>query len=275
MALVLLIGAGLLAGSFVRLISVPIGFDSHGVLTGRITLPAKTYLKDQQRREFYSQLLGRLQALPGVTVASGSAVLPFGGRVMTTVVQQVEGRPKLEMASGGPWTADVDYIAPGYFEAFQIPLKAGRYLERQDGPNAPQVIVVNETFARTYFPDENAIGRRVRSGSDDDYKTIVGIVADTPQTGIAAKVESEMYLSTEQAPYGMMELAIRTAVDPRALIPAVRQAVADVDRGVPLYEVGTMDETIAEQVASQRFNLSLLGAFAGWRCCLRRWGFMA
>jgi putative ABC transport system permease protein len=263
MALVLLIGAGLLARSFVRLISAPIGFDSHGVLTGRITLPASKYLKDEQQREFYSELFERLQGLPGVTIASGGSVLPFGGRVMATVVQQVEGRPKVEMGPGGPQIADVDYVAQGYFEALQIPLKAGRFLERQDGPNAPQVMVVNETFARTFLPNENAVGHRVRSGGGDDYTTIVGVVADTPQRGVAAKVESETYRSIEQAPFGMMELAVRTADDPGALVPAVRQAVAQVDRDVPLYKVETLDETIAGQVASQRFNLSLLGAFAG------------
>jgi putative ABC transport system permease protein len=260
MALVLFIGAGLLARSFVRLISIPQGFDSHGVLTGRISLPASTYLKEDQKRAFYSQLTERLKALPGVTDAGAGAALPLGGMVFTAAVQ-VEGRPPIERTPGGQWSAAVDMVNPESFTALRIPLKSGRFLDHTDVANAPETVVINETFAREFFPNESPLGHRVQAGGAA-MRTIAGVVGDTRQTGIAAETLPEMYISTEQSPYPDMALAIRTGTDPMSLAPAVRAAVASLDKNVPVYAIEKLDDTLASEVAPQRFNMAMLVGFA-------------
>jgi putative ABC transport system permease protein len=260
MALVLFIGAGLLARSFVRLISVPQGFDSRGVLTGQISLPASTYLKDEQQRAFYSQLTERLRALPGVTSAGAGATLPLGGFVFTAAVQ-VEGRPPIERTPGTQWSAAVDMVTPESFTALRIPLKAGRFLDHSDAANAPATGVVNETFVRRFFPNESPLGHRVQM-ADAAWRAIVGVVGDTRQMGIAAETLPEIYISTEQSPNSNMSLAIRTDADPMTLAPAVRAIVASLDKNVPVYGVEKLDDSLASEVASQRFNMALLVGFA-------------
>jgi putative ABC transport system permease protein len=262
MALILFIGAGLLARSFVRLISVPQGFDSHGVLTGQISLPASSYLKEEQKRAFYSQLTERLRALPGVTAAGAAATLPLGGFVVIGAVQ-VEGRPPVDKSPSATWSAGaaVDMVNPESFAALRIPLKAGRFLDHTDVANAPATAVVNETFVRRFFPNENPLGHRVQSQSDT-MRTIVGVVGDIRQTGIAAETLPEIYVSMEQSLNFTVRLAIRTEGDPMSLAPAVRAAVASVDKNVPLFGVETLDATLASEVASQRFSMALLVGFA-------------
>ena len=260
MALVLFIGAGLLARSFVRLISIPQGFDSRNVLTARISLPASTYLKEEQQRAFFSQLMERLAALPGVTAAGAGATLPLGGRVFSSIVQ-VEGRPPVDKTPGNQWSADVDMVTPQYFTALKIPLKAGRFLDQSDAANGPETVVINEAFERQFFPNENPMGHRIQ-GVGPAMRTIVGVAADTRQTGIAAQTKPEIYVSSDQSPYSQMSLALRTDGDPMSLAPAVREIVASIDKNVPVYGVETMDASLASEVASQRFNMALLVGFA-------------
>jgi putative ABC transport system permease protein len=260
MALVLFIGAGLLARSFVRLISIPQGFDSHNILTARISLPASTYLKDEQQRAFFSQLMERLAALPGVTTAGAGATLPLGGKIFSAIVQ-VEGRPPVDKTPGNQWSADVDMVTPEYFAALRIPLKAGRFLDQSDAANGPETVVINEAFGRQFFPNENPLGHRIQ-GVGPAMRTIVGVAGDTRQTGIAARTAPEIYISSEQSPYSQMSLALRTEGDPMSLAPAVREIVASIDKNVPVYGVETLDTTLASQVASQRFNMALLVGFA-------------
>ena len=258
MALVLFVGAGLLARSFVRLISIPQGFDSHNVLTAQISLPASSYLKEDQQRAFFSQLMDRLKVLPGVTDAGAATSLPLGGRISSIVIQ-VEGHPTVERVPGGQWSADMDMVTPESFTALRIPLKAGRFLNSSDVANGPATGVVNEAFVRRFFPNENPVGHRVQA---DDLRTIVGVVGDTRQNGIASETEPEIYISSQQAPYSQMTLALRTSVDPMSLAPSVRTIVASLDKNVPIFRVETLDATLASQVASQKFNMALLVGFA-------------
>jgi putative ABC transport system permease protein len=260
MALVLFIGAGLLARSFVRLISIPQGFDSHNVLTARISLPASTYLKDEQQREFYSQLMERLRVLPGVTAAGASSALPLEGMVFSATVQ-VEGRPPVDKNPGNPWHAAVNMLTPEYFTALKIPLKAGRLLDHADAANAPETGVINEAFVKMFFPNENPLGHRVQMGGND-WRTIIGVVGDTRQSGIASETMPEIFISDEQSPYSDMTLALRTESDPMSLAPAVRAIVASLDKNVPIFRVDTLDAALASEVASQRFNMALLVGFA-------------
>jgi putative ABC transport system permease protein len=263
LALVLFIGAGLLARSFVRLVSIPLGFDSHGVLTAQISLPARTYLKEDQQRAFYSQLMERLQALPGVTVAGAGAALPLGGMVYSSAIQ-VEGRPPVEKTPGVNWSVAIDPVTPECFPALKIPLIAGRFLDHTDVANGLETEVVNETFVRQYFPNENPVGRRIQFLAADApiWRTIVGVVADTRQLGIAAETLPEVFISAEQLPYPIMSLALRTDGDPMALAPAVREIVASLDKNVPVYGIETLEASLASQVASQKFNMALLIGFA-------------
>jgi putative ABC transport system permease protein len=260
MALVLFIGAGLLAKSFVRLISIPQGFDSHGVLTAQISLPASTYLKEEQQRVFFSQLIDRLKVLPGVTSAGAGAALPLGGSVYSGAVQ-VEGRPPVEKTLESKGSADVDVVTPEFFTALRIPLKAGRFLDRTDAANGPETAVINEAFVREFFPNESPLGHRVQLGGNE-WRTIVGVVGDTRQNGIASDVAPGIFISTEQSPYPNISLALRTESDPMSLVSAVREVVASMDKSVPVFGMEKFDETIASQVAPQRFNMALLAGFA-------------
>ncbi|MFZ0818865.1 MAG: ABC transporter permease [Candidatus Acidiferrales bacterium] len=262
MALVLLLGAGLLVRSFVKLVSIPHGFDSHGVLTAQISLPAKTYIKEEQQGEFYSQLMERLRALPGVRSAGASVVLPLGGPFMSTIVQ-VEGRPPAERTLNLASGTAVNMVTPDFFTALRIPLRAGRYLDKHDAANSTETAVVNETFVRRYFPNEDPIGHRFQMAGSQTLRTIVGVVGDTKQMGAASETMAEIILPFAQSRNPDMFLIIRTDADPMSLIPAVRAVVASLDRDVPVFGAETIDDLLAGQVSSQRFNMALLGGFAG------------
>jgi putative ABC transport system permease protein len=265
MALVLLIGAGLLARSFVRLISIPPGFDPHGVITAWIALPAKTYLSGDQQHAFYSQLMERVRALPGASSSGLVAALPFDGSIRFTSLIQIEGHPAMQSAQGNFLHIAQNMVGPGYFSAMQIPLKEGRYIDARDGAASPQTTVVNETFVRRFFPNEDAVGRRIEFGRDigtNRWLTIVGIVGDTKQDGIAAETMPENYFPLDQSPFPNMNLVIRSDADLKTIISGARAAVASADKNVPLSDVETLDELLAGRVASPRFNTALLIAFA-------------
>jgi putative ABC transport system permease protein len=155
----------------------------------------------------------------------------------------------------------VDMVTPESFTALRIPLRAGRYLDYSDAANAPATGVVNETFVRRFFPNESPLGQRVQV-EGATMRTIVGVVGDIRQNGIAAETLPEIYVSTEQSPNSNMSLAIRTDGDPMSLAPAIRAVVSSLDKTVPVYGIETLDATLASQVASQRFNMALLVGFA-------------
>ena len=259
MALVLFVGAGLLIRTFIELISIPAGFDADGVLTAKITLPLATYQNGQQRAAFLRQLDERLTAIPGVVSAGLATVLPLQGTNSSTALE-IEGRAALDPIGDGP-TADIADVTPGYFAALHIPLRGGRLLERRDLQATPPVLVTNEAFVRRYFPGEDAVGRRMRLGRSDWF-TIVGVIGDTKQAGLAAPVEPELFVPLEDVVDSNINLVLRTRNEPTALLAAVRAVVNDLDRNVPLFDVETMDAQLARQVASQRFNATLLTAFA-------------
>jgi predicted permease len=265
MALVLLIGSGLLARSFSRLVSIPPGFNSLGVVAARISLPVQAFFNVDRERAFYSQLMERVQALPGVASAGGVAALPFDGPVRILGGVQVEGRS----APGSVPTNTLDIAQnaalPGYFSTLRIPLRAGRYLDGRDGVDSPQATVVNETFVKDFLPNENPVGRRVQFGRALDtnpWCTIVGVVGDTKQIGSAAETMPEIFLPYDQLAFPMMTLVIRTDANAGAILAGVRASLASVDKNVPLSEVQTLDDMLAGRVASQRFNMALLVAFA-------------
>jgi putative ABC transport system permease protein len=261
LTLVLLVGAGLLVKSFERIIAIPPGFDPHHVLTAQISLPGRTYTKEEQWREFYSQMLERVQSVPGVSSAGVGAALP-GDRYMIGAIH-VEGRPKSSPALSGPGSSEVNEVSPGFFSALRIPLKSGRFLDQSDGRTATDVTVVNEAFVRSFFRNENPIGHRIQFGADSVWNTIVGVVGDTRQAGPVNEIPPEIYLPEEQASDSFMNLVIRTSGASLALIPNLRSIAAGIDPNIAVYGAETMDEIMASDVATQQFNMALLVAFAG------------
>jgi putative ABC transport system permease protein len=257
-ALVLFIGAGLLTRSFVRLTSVPPGFDANGVLTAQISLPINLYRTQEQQLAFYRSLEERLATLPGVESAGLANALPLQGFNLGIWVQ----RDDLPTAPPGTLPATgAGVVTPGYFSALHIRLVQGRLLDSSDSRNSPNNLVVNEAFVRQYFPDENAIARRLKVG-DQGVWTIVGVVEDTKQRSLAADVEPEIFVPVEKWCPAELTLLLRGHGDPLSFLLAVRSVVSQLDKNLPLFDVQTMDSMLKGGLASQRFNASLLGAFA-------------
>ena len=263
LALVLLAGAGLLVKSFVRLQNVNPGFDYKHVLTATIFLPDSRFTEDRQRADVYRQVLSRVRALPGVEAAGGVSQLPLGGEEEIDGLT-IEGRPQ---PAGGEnvLTAQFRVVSTDYFRALRIPLLKGRHFDEHDTGEAQGVMIVDETFARRYFPGEDPLGKRVdEQGSltPKGYLTVVGVVAAVRHTSLDADPKPMMYVPSEQSPWHTMALTVRARTDPAALASAVRSEVAAVDPDVPLSKVGTLEEVFDRAVAPQRFNTLLLAAFA-------------
>jgi putative ABC transport system permease protein len=260
LSLVLLVGAGLLVRSFLRLTAISPGFTPDNVLTARIALPINEYQSLDQQRAFFHNVLDRVKTLPGVSSAGMAQTLPLQNVQMMMSIQ-VEGEsPDVSARNSIPVTG-VDVVTPGYFSALKIPLISGRYLDERDGSGAPLTTVVNQAFVRQFLPHEEPLGRHLPLPQGPT--SIVGVVADTKQRGLASDVVPEIFTPFEQWATPTMNLTIHSAVDPLSLVPALRKVIADADANVPLFSIQTMDEIISTTVASQRFNAAILGGFAG------------
>ncbi|HTQ59287.1 MAG TPA: ABC transporter permease [Candidatus Solibacter sp.] len=267
LSFVLFIGAGLLMKSFHQLTAIQPGFDPHGVLTARIALPLDQYQSVDQQRNFFQQLVEKLQALPGVASAGATASIPLRGNVMMSSIQ-IEGQPPTDFFSENVPTARINSVTPGYFAALRVPLIEGRLLDDRDGAGAPNSVVVNQAFVRRYFPKDDPLGKKFEAGvgprtGGPKTWTIVGVIGDTKQRGLASDIMPEVTASALQWPLFMMTVALRTSLDPLSLVPAVREQVRDLDKNLPVFGVQTMDEMLSAEVASQRFNAGALAGFAG------------
>jgi putative ABC transport system permease protein len=265
LGVVVLVGAGLLLRSFVSLMQVPVGFRSEGVLTFRVALPAARYRTEQQRTVFYQQVAERLKALPGVSSAAAISFLPLTMSGRTTGVS-IQGEPAL--AAGQVRMVDFRSVSPGYFGAMSIPIHAGRDVAWSDMPATQPVIVVSETTARTFWPGQNALGKRLKLGRPDQdrpWLTIVGIVSDVRQLDLVSVPRPAMYFPASQD-HGtgdtLRDWVVRTSSDPGALVPAARAAVWSVDTTLPITSVQTMAQIQGAATASQQFTLLLVGLFA-------------
>ena len=272
LAIVLLTGAGLLVKSFRNLTSVQTGFDPQGVLTARVALPLERYQSIDQQRSFFQELVARLQALPGVTAAGATAAIPLRGNTMMSSVQ-IEGQPQsdVDITRGNMPVARINAATPGYFAALRVPLIEGRLLDERDGQDAPNSVVVNQAFVRRFITGKEAIGKRFTAGmgpgrgplgAGPQTWTIVGVVGDTKQRGLASETMPEATATALQWPRFQMTLVLRTSVEPLSLVSAVRKQVSDLDKDLPLYGVQTMDDILSEEVATQRFNAGALAGFA-------------
>ncbi len=260
--LVLLIGAGLLIRSFVRVLQVDPGFDRRNVLTASLSLPDNRYPRDKQI-EFYQDILPRLRSLPGVVSVSAGWPLPLASSGIS-ITFDIEEHPVTESERN---ISRVSIAEPGYFQTLRIPLIRGREFLDTDTTKSKAVVVVNQAFANKYFPGEDPIGKRINPGLDDGVVTdvkreIVGIVGNVKVGHLTRDLVPEMYLPFSQSVVVSPKLVIRTAADPVSLISAVRGQVAQIDKNLPLYEVRTMDDVFSRSAAQQRFQALLVSAFA-------------
>ena len=262
-SLILLAGAGLLLKSFVRILEMKPGFDPEGVLTMRIALPDQKYGKPEQIRAFYSELMQRVQSLPGVEAAGAVNILPLSGNSQSgTVTVDTRAVPMDQTTPEADWRP----VTPGFFKALRIPLVAGRYLDEHDTESSPPVTVIDETLAHTYWPNEDPIGKRLRQGgsrSKAPWMTVVGVVGHVRYRTLEAPSRVEVYWPEAQNPNPGMGLAIRTSSDPMTLAPTVQKVVQAIDPDQPVYHVAAMREVMADSVARRRLAMTLLAVFAG------------
>jgi putative ABC transport system permease protein len=260
LAVVLLIGAGLLARTFIYLITVNPGFDPHHLLTLRISVSGNEYSKPEQQAAFFEQLLDRMRALPAIQSADAGSGLPLlgWGSLRGT---DVEGQP--EAPPGLRPDVPCDAVGPGYFRTLRIPLLAGRVFSEQDRQGAPQVAIVNQAFARQFFPDQNVLGKHIRAGArTGPWREIIGIMGNVRQLGADHPELPETYVPYLQEPASDMDVVLRAAGDPLNSVADVKAAVRAVDANQPVYDVATMDQRLSESIAPQRFNALLVGMFA-------------
>ena len=261
LSLVLLVSAGLLMRSFVSLLRTDPGFSPEQILTMRVSLPAAKYKEDAQKVSFYSDLVNRVNALPGIESAALVNYLPLGGSNSSDAFL-IEGTP--EPPPGQEFIGRYRVCTPGYFETFHIPILQGRGFTAQDKAGAPPVIIVNETLARKYWPNDVAVGKRMRFVGPLDknpWIEVVGVVRDVKHD-LKLPVTPDFYLPHAQDTWGSMVLVARTRVAPLALAGAIREQVWSIDKDQPVYDVRSMEEVRAFSVSLYSFSSGSLGVFA-------------
>jgi predicted permease len=261
LTLVLLVGAGLMIRSFYRLQQVDPGFNYDHLLTFSVSLPTKQYPEDQQKINFYEQLAEKIRTLPGVQTVGGSSGLPLGNNGRQQTLFRVDGQPEPE--PGQTPVTDACIATPDYFEAMGIALLKGRNFSEQDVKGGPRVTLIDEEFARRYWPGQEAVGKNIRSSRNDPPITVVGVVRRVKMDGLnedSSRVQS--YYPFRQLPNGGMTVVVRTANDPMGIVSAVREQVLALDPDQPVYDLNTMEQIRADSIAPDRLNLMLLASFA-------------
>jgi predicted permease len=266
-SVVLVAAAMLLARSFARLLDVNAGFNPAHVLTLRTSLPTATYTDSASMVKAYSEVGRRLRESPGVHAAGAVTGLPLASTRGDWGIR-IEGRP-VDRRDG--LAADWQVVTPGYFEALGTPLRGGRTFTDTDRADTLPVIVVNETMAKKYWPDTNAVGRRLTMGNNERWITVVGVVADIHHRGLDLQPRPEMYRPHAQFRYGganapavsTMTWVVRTADDPRAAISYARAAIHAVDAKLGISDVATMDQVLADSTSDRRLNMLLFALLGG------------
>jgi predicted permease len=261
LSLVLLVGAGLLLRSFRNLLEVDLGFRPDNVLVGRVALDPQAYREPSRARAFFAELTERVRQLPGVGRVGLASVAPFSegelGQVFT-----IRGR---EPAPGQPsLVARVRIVTPGYFATVGTPLTRGRAVEEGDATGGPEVAVVDETLARRFWPDGNAVGQQVRLGGErnsNPWLTIVGVAASVKHGDVTEDPVRSIYLPLAQRSTTSMDVVVGTTIEPAALTAAIRREVRSLDPNLPFYEVHTLDDAVARSLATRRLTNRLLLAF--------------
>ncbi len=257
LSLTLLVAAGLLVKSFLRVQQVHTGFRSENVMTARVFPPASRYADEQSLRVFYQRLVAELAAQPGVTAAGATNVLPLSGQNNQTSFE-VEG---LVLAPGQPGPhGDHWMITPDYLRAMGIPLIKGRFFTEQDGPDAPLVTIIDDTLAAQFFPNSDPIGKHLLYGNGIRIRTIVGIVGHVKNYGLDGEDKVQVYLPHQQITDRAMFVVARGTSVPS--VNALRSAIRNVDPGLPLFDIQHMDKVVSNSMGDRRFSTTLLGLFA-------------
>jgi len=279
LAVLLLVGAGLLIRSFGRLLEVSPGFQTQHLLTLRLSLPDKVYPDGAPVQNFFAELMARVRAVPGVEAAGAVSQMPLTESYTSGSVyfedSSIPDLPKYPPFGNAPYMEiDQRSATPGYFQAMQIPLVRGRLLTEADGASAPLVAVVDANFANRFWPHGDAIGQHVAVDAIPTakppaprWRTIVGVVGHVKHYALDVEGREQIYLPHTQPLFGTysprdMTLAVRTSVDPTSVTSAVRYQVFAMDKDLPLYNIATMDQLISDSVSQPRLNLSLLVVFA-------------
>jgi putative ABC transport system permease protein len=258
LSLLLLIGAGLLMRSFARLLRVDPGFDAHNVLTMNVSLPTVKYAKPEQQVAFFDEVLRRVSALPGVRNAAISAALPLSWKRITPMLP--EGQPEVPL--GQRPFLDIEAVSPQWFDTMRVPLRGGRWFNAADNAQAPKVLVVNETFARRFWPNQNPLGKHIIVGRGPNASEAVGVVGDIKNKGLAEETQAQVYIPFPQLPWANMNLLVRTDVPPQSMASAVQKQISAVDADQPVTSIQTVDELMESSRSQPRFTMMLLGVFS-------------
>lgn len=260
LAIVLLVGAGLMVRGFRSLMDRDQGFDRQGVLTFRVSLPAARYGRPAGVRDFYARLLERLRELPGVESAAAASSLPSDWNWTETRVA-IEGQAP--PAPGEMRLAGSQIITPDLFRTLRIPLQYGRLFSFQDGADAPPVVIISQSMARRYWLGQDPVGKRLRLGDDakQPWRTIVGVVGDVLRSSFDKDSEPTAYVPLAQVPEKALALAVRTSRDPMSLAAAARAQVQAIDRNQPVYDVRTLDQIVSDNVSGVRTSERLMVIF--------------
>ena len=267
LSLMLLVGAGLLIRSFVRLLDVSPGFNPDHVISMRFAAVGPKLKEDAARERFVAGLFERVRNLPGVTAAGGVTALPFTSSVGWGGVT-VEGyipppnQPEIQV--------DKRLATDDYFRTMQIPLLHGRFFSSTDTLSSPKVIVIDQKMADYFWPNENPIGKRVRNGDDpkEPWFTVAGVVGIVKEYGLDVDTRMVMYFSQNQIPSSSMYVVARSDSDPASLTSSITQEIHGLEPDAPVYDVSTMEQRLSESLARQRFSMVMLGAFAAFALIL-------
>ncbi len=258
LSLLLLTGAGLLLRSFVRLVRVDPGFDAQNVLTMNISLPTVKYSKPEQQIAFFEEVVRRVSVLPGVRTAATSATLPLTWKRITPVL--AEGQPDVPLQQR-PFI-DIEAISPQWFQTLRVALRSGREFTDADNAQAPKVVIVNESFARKFWPNENALGKHIIVGRWATPAEVIAVAADIKNKGLEQDTQPQLYLPFPQLPWVDMNLLVRTAVAPESVVSSVRAQIAAVDPDQTVTNVQTVDELVDSSRSQPRFTMLLLAGFS-------------
>jgi putative ABC transport system permease protein len=260
MAMMLLVGAGLLVRSFDRLRRVNPGVDPRGVVTAWVNMPTRTYPNDDRLREALFEMLHRVQRAPGVASAAITSALPLGGNIRNKITFEGHPRPK-----GQEPLLNVMFVSPEYFKTVGMRLTAGRGIQASDVAGSPFVAVMSETLARRYFPGEDPVGKRLIHGPFDSKEapwTVVGVVNDVNEASLSQRPEGIIYLSFHQIPLDWAVFAVRSPLPAQQVLSIIRREVAGYDSTLPLGNEETLESVIFGSLGRERFMMFMLGVFA-------------
>lgn len=262
LALILLIGAGLMANSFNRLQNVNLGFNAENLLAGMVTLTPRKYRSEAQVNEFYQEMIRRLEAMTGITGAAAISEppVPEGKNVVKV---EIEGLP--EPAAGTTPDADFHIITGGYFNVAGIPLLDGRSFNEFDTPKTMPAVVINKMMAERYWHGTSPLGKRIRLGesSDASWLTVVGIVGDTRNDRLDLPPYPQMYVPNTQTPFRAMFFLVRVADNPIKQLATVKGVIREMDNEIALYNLNSIEGMLSDEIAAPRFNTLLMLIFAG------------